>query len=313
MVFYTTKPILMTLRITLLPEASSAFVDWQSKFNSEIASFPGFVSLEILSPFKNQKDWLVIQRFTNKDEASSWRNSTKRKHLIGELKNITLKKGIEETTTDEEHFHEGVTEVIVTEVAPENERNYREWTARMHHAEAKFPGFRGVYVQAPHGHGKAWITLLQFDNVQNLDNWLNSSARKKILEEAAPLVSSIETHRVISPYAGWFSSLAKEGQLPPVWKQTMIVLLVLFPIVMLEIKYLNPFTQFLGPSLSTFIANAISVTLLSFPLVPIAIWFLGWWLTPNYKKPLLKTILGTFFILGLYLFEIILFWNFLLF
>ncbi len=205
-----------------------------------------------------------------------------------------------------------VTEVIVTQVSPDKEEAFQKWAAKIHHAEAKFPGFRGVYVQSPRqSKGHSWITLLQFDSTANLDRWLDSSERQEVLKESSDFITSLESHRMVSPYAGWFASIAQTGEIPSVWKQTMIVLLVLFPIVMFELKYLMPWIEGLNSSVGTFIGNAISVTLISFPMMPIAIVFLGWWLAPAGKNRLQKTILGTIMVLGLYLIEIVLFWRFL--
>jgi antibiotic biosynthesis monooxygenase (ABM) superfamily enzyme len=114
---------------------------------------------------------------------------------------------------------------------------------------------------------------------------------------------------MITPYAGWFSPIAKTGEIPAVWKQTMIVLLILFPIVMLELKYLSPWTSNLNPSLSTFIGNAISVSLIAWPMMPIAILFLGWWLSPKGFDIRRATIIGTCLLILLYLVEIAIFWN----
>ncbi len=114
-----------------------------------------------------------------------------------------------------------------------------------------------------------------------------------------------------SPYAGWFASLAQKDILPPVWKQSMIVLLVLFPIVVFELKYLSLLTEGLNPSLVTFIGNVISVALISWPMMPIALFFLGWWLMPNTQHNRRKTLAGLLIVIALYLIEILLFWHFL--
>src|SRR5262249_32985415 len=149
--------------------------------------------------------------------------------------------------------------------------------------------FRGVYVKSPTpGQGENWITLLRFDSQEHLDRWLTSKERKEVLKEARPLITSLESHRVISPFAGWFASTATDGRIPPVWKQTCLVLLVLFPIVMLELKFLLPLTKNLNLSVGTFIGNAISVTLVSWPMMPIAIYFLRWWLSPSDESVSLK-------------------------
>jgi len=77
----------------------------------------------------------------------------------------------------------------------------------------------------------------------------------------------------------------------------------------LELKYLLPRLTDLNSSLATFIGNSISVTLISWPMMPIAILFLGWWLAPKPEKRLQATLWGTIFIILLYLAEIALFWN----
>lgn len=312
MTLYAEKPTLITIELDVIPGSEGAFIDWQAKFNKKIISYPGFVSLEFLSPSEIRKSWFVVQRLANAQAASFWHDSEDLKSLKEELKAITVNNQIQEILSEESTLKEGATEVIVTLVEPKKENAYREWSAKIHQAEAKFPGFRGVYVQSPeNGKGKHWLTLLQFDTMANLDNWLESPERRELMKESTPLISSLETHRMISPYSGWFASIAKAAEMPPAWKQTMIVLLVLFPIVMFELKYLSPLTAQFNSSIATFIGNAISVSLISFPMMPIAIYFLGWWLVPIRSKQRKSTLIGAFLICILYIIEIFLLWNFL--
>lgn len=219
------------------------------------------------------------------------------------------KENHQELFSGADQMNGGVTEVFVTQVNAENEKAYRAWIAKIHQEEAKFKGFKGVYMQSPgQNGGMNWITLLQFDTPENLDRWLNSSERQEVLSEAKPLIKSLESHRMVSAYAGWFTSIAKTEGVPSVWKQTMLVLLVLFPIVMLELKYLSLLTDGLNHSLATFIGNAISVTLIAWPMMPFAILCLGWWLTPKAKKWLQINVTGTVIVLLLYVIEIAIFW-----
>lgn len=299
-------------KIRVKDGAASAFADWQAEFNATIAKAPGFLSLEILSPYEPKQPWIIVQRFQKEKDLSNWLDSNDRRRLIDDLQPIL--DDTENAFLDKESgatTHRVVTEVFVTQVLPDKDSEYRQWIAKIHQVEAKFPGFKGVYVQSPkRNEGHHWITMLQFDTQENLDRWLASSERHQVLLESKNLIDSIESHRVISPFAGWFSSVSK-GEIPPAWKQTMIVLLVLFPIVMLELKFLSPLTNPLNRSLGTFIGNAISAILISWPAVPIAIYFLNWWLSPPKPKSYLISIAGTVIVLILYLFEIVLFWNFL--
>lgn len=314
MVAHPENPTMITTKIRLLPKFTNEFADWQAKLHVQIADFPGFISLEILSPIEiSHPEWMIIQRFIDSESLFVWRESKEKKILMKELEPFLAKdkkNPIKEIESAAAEAKGNVTEVFVTRVSPNKEIAYREWIAKIHRAEAKFPGFRGVYVQSPSKNQEGnWITLLQFDTQENLDRWLASPEREEVLRESEPLIASLESHRVISPYAGWFSSIAKKGELPPVWKQTMIVLLVLFPIVMLELKFLPLLTANLNSSLGTFIGNAISVTLISWPMMPIAIWFLGWWLSPKPEKYRLATLSGTLVLILLYLIEIAIFWN----
>ncbi len=307
---YAQNPTILTLRIELNPQCKSDFAEWQAHFNSKVVNFPGFVSLEFLAPGEQQQKWLVVQRFSSMSDALLWQDSTESHGLMDDLKKYSVNNGIHETMTQESAVQNGVTEILITQVHPHKEQAYREWSAKIHQVEAKFPGFRGVYVQSPREKLGHWITLLQFDSIQNLDQWLKSSERESLLKESNTLISTLENNRIISPYIGWFASIAKVGEIPPVWKQTMLVLLVLFPIVMFELKFLSPLTSGLNSSVGTFIGNAISVTLIAYPMMPIALWFLSWWLMPK-RNQKLWTLLGTLLLLILYLIEILLFWHFL--
>lgn len=310
MPIHVENPFLIIFRVKVHPKDKIKFADWQAHLNSDITGFPGFISIEFLKPSEKMNGWVIVQRFSNKNAAKSWKESEIFHELKTSLRALAENHEIDEVSSDEEGIKEGVTEVIITRVSPEKEKAFREWSAKIHQIEAKFPGFRGAYMQSPStGKGSHWITLLQFDTMEHLDQWLVSTERQTLLDESSSMISSLETHRVISPYAGWFASIAKTGEIPPVWKQTMLVLLVLFPIVMLELKFLSPLTSKLNMSLATFIGNAISVILISFPMMPIAIWLLRWWLLPSNKKTL-NTIIGITVVFFLYLIEILAFWNF---
>lgn len=308
------KTTILTSKIRIRPEAKKEFADWQAKLHMLVATFPGFVSLEILSPAAaTDLEWMIMQRFDSAKSASAWCASDERKAIYEELNTCLTeesKRALHDEETEDSHLKENVTEIFITQVNPSQDKTYREWMSKIHRLEATFPGFKGMYVQAPtSGKGQNWITLLQFDTPENLDRWLNSAERQEILQEAQSLVASLDSHRVISPYAGWFASLTKEGKAPALWKQTMIILLVLFPIVMIELKYLSPLIKQLNSSAATFIGNAISVSLISWPMMPIAIWFLGWWLSPKKENSQRFTFLGTILVLLLYLVEIALFWD----
>lgn len=306
----TNQYIAATQYVTIFPQFKSQFADWQAKLNAAIAGVNGFISLEFLASTTGHTSWIIVQRFSSRESLSLWQASCQNIELMKELHTLIVKDSFKEKIEREALQKDGVTEVIITQIHPDQEDAYRKWSAKVHQIEAKFEGFRGVYIQSPtQAQGSYWITLLQFDTPKHLDNWLQSKEREEILNESTSLISSLETHRMSSPYAGWFYDICKGQEPPSVWKQTMVVLLVLFPIVMLELKYLLPHLSELNASVATFVSNAISVTLISFPMMPIAIYLLNWWLYPNQKNPFFMNALGTLVVSLLYVVEILLLWN----
>lgn len=299
-------------KVQISPEDRTAFSDWQAKYHEAIVAFPGFISLEILSPSGSGSfEWGIVERFADAQQQADWRRSELRQSLFAELHSFLKNQNpnaVSEIPFEINH-QGGVTEVFVTEVSPEKQGLYRQWISKVHQVESQFPGFRGIYVQAPSTDGgKNWITLLQFDTPEHLDHWLSSDERKKVLEESKSMISALDSHRMISPFAGWFSSVVNGIQAPAAWKQGMIVLLVLFPIVMLEMLLISPLTAHLNPSLAMFIGNVISVGLVTWPTVPFAIKRLKWWLSPDVKNHPWINLKGVLLVLFLYAVEVLVFW-----
>ncbi|HEY0791778.1 MAG TPA: hypothetical protein VGD78_12015, partial [Chthoniobacterales bacterium] len=74
---------------------------------------------------------------------------------------------------------------------------------------------------------------------------------------------------------------------PPNWKTALLVILGLFPIVMLEMRFLNPVLVSAGlhASPATFIANLVSVFGTTFVTMPLFIRWFGWWLFTEEGTP----------------------------
>lgn len=299
----------LLLNCSVAPASLKAFSAWQEKLHAALAAAPGFLSLKISAPKGAQPHWVLIQGFSDEALRKNWELSDTYKQLLSELREHIMPHGATLSSSAAEGLNDGVaTEIFVTEVYPEQVATYQEWVAKMHGAEALFPGFRGVYVQTK---GSQWVTVLQFDSHQELEAWLQSAERQALLTEGKALIASMQAHQLtVSPFAGWFSSLHEKAGVPPVWKQTMLILLVLFPVVMLEMFYLSPWLKSWHPASAMFLSNAISVTLVSWPLLPLAIYFLKPWLLLPAGGHFLAQFLGTLFVLLLYALEVAFFWLF---
>lgn len=197
-----------------------------------------------------------------------------------------------------------VSTIIRLKVPPDSLDSFALWREKMDLAVASFPGFVSMEI-CPDGN-QEWIIIQRFVAEKDLETWHQSPIRQRLLEEVKSIVEELQSHQVLSPFSGWFAQSTSKN--PPIWKEGMLVLLVLFPIVMLEMKFLSPLTQNLNTSLATFIANTISVTLITWPTMGWAIALFGWWLNPKPHRQA-HNLLGIVALIGLYLLEIACFWK----
>ncbi len=279
-------PVALVIKLKPRPEADGEFSQWHAKAATAAAEIDGFVSSEVNAPSSPGSDeWSIVQHFRNAAALRAWRATEGHARLLEEARSLAGTEGqsVRESEVAEAALASVVTEVVTTQVKPGKDREYRDWAERIHRAEAQFPGYRGNFLQPPASSGQHyWTTLVRFATPRQLDAWLNSDVRKELLREHDALVRSWEHHRLPGSFAGWFPPDPVSGQSPPSWKQSMLVILMLFPIVVLELRFLTPVIGGLSPAaLGTFIGNVISVFLLAWPFMPIAIAAMNWWLTPR--------------------------------
>jgi hypothetical protein len=291
--------------------AEALFIRWQARLTHVISGFPGFLSIEMLPLRAGSSEWRVVQQFRTAELLEIWARSAERRKLLDEAASMREGK-LEDESVPDFHASSGVTEVIVTTVKPGQESAFRAWCENIQAAQGEFPGYMGTYVQSPISAAQPfWTTRVRFSQPEQLEAWLASTIRHHLIRQSEQFVDAWESHRMPTAFSGWFPPGVAGRKPPAAWKQTGVVLLVLFPIVMLELRYLSPLLGGLNPAAGTFIGNAISVSLVSWPLASIAIRALDWWLQPPPARRLRAEILGGATLVALYAMEIGFFWRFL--
>jgi antibiotic biosynthesis monooxygenase (ABM) superfamily enzyme len=288
-----------------------AFAGWLTELNKTVATFPGYISAVVIPPVPPlQSDWVMVQRFQSLKQLGVWLDSDARRSLLAKSTSLLVDEGttnvIEGASTDASP-QDMVTEIITVSVKPGMEEAYHAWVDRIRQMEAKCPGYRGLQLQPPiPGLQDDWVSLLRFDTSEHLNAWLESDARRAALQEVEPFIDQRE-QQVATAFSGWFTFGDTPGQVPPNWKQAMVVLLALFPVVMIELLYLSPLLQSLNLSVATFIGNLLSVAALTWALVPWANRAFGWWLRPTSNNSLKVEAAGVALIVGLYALSVVVF------
>jgi uncharacterized protein len=287
-------------------------VDWLTRLMMSGVGSGSVLSAEIIpSSTPDENEWTLVQRFHEQHLLAEWQASSDRLKLLEELapKIERNEVALTEAVSSSYGTVGSVAVAIVTEVKSGLETPYREFEKQFQSAQAKRRGYRGVYLQPPTKKTpNVWTTLIRFDSPDTLDEWFVSEERKKLLTLAEPVVSSTEFQAVTGSFPGWFPQ--EKGQKgPPNWKTAMLILLGLYPIVMLEIRFLNPQLHGLNSAVANFIGNSISVALTTWVTMPLLIKAFTPWLFPKKETPAWVSPVSLATLIVIFAIEIALLWR----
>jgi antibiotic biosynthesis monooxygenase (ABM) superfamily enzyme len=305
------QPSTLLLSARVLPGREAAFAQWQVQWQSALLAAEAR-AVEFWPPAPpDQLETVGLARFPSMDTLRRWRRGEQNRALIDAVAPLVqgglVMQLVGQAAVDYSVAH-GVTMVMVTEIKPGSETAYKAWADRIQKLQATFPGYLGSFVQPPQNRERGWTTVLRFDSASNLDRWLASPERAAMVKESENLVAHFHAQRVDTSFPGWVPNDPKTGAPPNMWKTACLVLLTLFPVVMLELRFLNPHLKDLNPAVGTFIGNIVSVGLTTWPLMPLAIYVFRDWLFPEGKAPWLAWALPIGLVLC-YLAEIALLWH----
>jgi antibiotic biosynthesis monooxygenase (ABM) superfamily enzyme len=261
------------------------FTAWKARHDTLISKFPGYVSSDMIPGANGKNEWTIVINFRSAADLAAWQQSKQRSEIIGE--GIPFFEGgnfREVANIGDANVQSAgdVTEVIFSRIKPGMEDAYREWAARIQAAQARYPGYRGMFLQPPDEKDGMWTTIIRFNSAPQLEAWMNAPERKSLLRESKAFIKHEQLTRLATAFPGWVPLDPMTGKGPPNWKTAMLVLLGLFPVVMLELRFLSPVLSKFGlhASLATFIGNALSVAATSFITMPLFVRWFDWWLFP---------------------------------
>jgi antibiotic biosynthesis monooxygenase (ABM) superfamily enzyme len=298
--------LLATARIR--PGGEDAFAAWKGRHDAAVAAFPGFISSDIMPPDAHDDRWTILLNFDTRDNLAAWQHSAVRTGLVADIAPLMIGGDLGEImqaeSPDSAKPGTTATQVIFSRIKPGMEASYREWAARMQQAQSRYPGYRGMYLQPPAPGGTHWITLLRFDTTEQLDAWIAAPERATLLAEARPFIEGEELLRLATSFPGWVRIDPATGKGPPDWKTALLVLLGLYPIVAIELLFLNPLLAGLAPAVGIFIGNVLSVAATSFITMPLLVRAFDRWLFANTKEARRPNAIGLAVLAALFAIEI---------
>ncbi|MBX9689264.1 MAG: hypothetical protein K2X27_21320 [Candidatus Obscuribacterales bacterium] len=298
--------LLTKLRISGAAEMA-AVTDGLVKVMMAGARYPGFWSAEILPPAVNSRgEWTLVQRFSTAAETADWMQSELRKELLEALRAVAPGRILTWDEVLNEPGAEGtVATAVVTDVKAGMEALYWDWESKIQSAQARFPGYRGTYIQPPPPDRPGrWTTLIRFETPESLNAWLLSEERKSLLSESNLLVSTTHFQNMSSSFPGWFPL-----EHIPIWKTASLVLIAVFPVVIGLKAFLLPLMKGQNSTLVLILGTFITVAVLSFVLMPVLVRSFRWWLNPEPEKAARLNAAGALIVVAILLLQAILFWD----
>lgn len=173
-----------------------------------------------------------------------------------------------------------VTLIVRHRVKSAQQPAYEKWLRRTTQIASTYPGHLGVNVMRDAGQ---FICVLRFAGTAELQHWLDSSERRHLIEEVAPLLDEGDQTQIETNREFWFTPA--NTQPAPRWKQACITFMVILPLSLLVPLLWQPlFLQL--PVLAGYWASNVLITLSIVLLVvyffmPRATALFARWLSPN--------------------------------
>jgi uncharacterized protein len=157
--------------------------------------------------------------------------------------------------------------VVEHQVPRGKEAEFRAWHDQLVAQEQQYQGYIRTDLYPPvEGLQLKWYSIVHFESPDTMDAWLQSSDRARQLEVGKQIFSSYQFKSFSTGLEGWFSQKSgteEFGYAPPAWKQSLAVLIALYPTVMILSFLFNRFGIMKGwPLADAMLVNNILSTIL---------------------------------------------------
>jgi antibiotic biosynthesis monooxygenase (ABM) superfamily enzyme len=183
-----------------------------------------------------------------------------------------------------------VTLVISEVVEPSQVAAYENWTRGINQDASQVEGFVGVEIIRPRDRNHPeYVVIVKFDTYENLHRWLVSPTYRAWMEQSGELIAARSQQHLPNGLELWFTlpqrRTALEAPQPPYYKQVVLGVLAVYPLILLANVLLGPLLAGLPSLLGLFISVIFVSALLTYPVLPWLSKGLEFWLYPKAKRP----------------------------
>ena len=255
------------------------FDGWIGDVRSAAEAAQGFVAFTASIRRDTPLDWAVAVTFDSEDLLHQWLDGATWKQLV----RAAAARGFLRLSSDLVVIEGAViptgVAIVSSSVSSGMEADFHAAHIRLTMAASQFSGYEGTAVFPPGALGK-WMALIRFRTEPQLSAWLRSPQRKEVLPPVrSSLTGDFSVFAQTTPFGTTVRNVDGKTEMTPRWKTALLLLMVLYPVVMLQSRFVAPVIGKLGaqPWLSVWLGQVLGVALMQWWLMPtVASWCRRW-------------------------------------
>ena len=241
----------------------------------------GFLGSEIFPPIPGVQDaYVVLYRFSRGSHLREWLSCRRRQELLGEIHGLLAEPAHEFFFVHGRKQAGSASSVFAYRIRPDKAPAFQDWRRRILEEVRKWKGFLGTEsFDALDGVKPEFVVVVRFDSRANLDEWLRSKVRNDFMKEVRAYVHHYTLRRIGSGFEGWFDT--SENTAPPArWRQALVILSALFPVIMVMRQLLSPIFLVLALPVAFLILLSLDMVFLTYVVMPHYSRVMNFWLRP---------------------------------
>ncbi len=260
----------------------------------------GFLGSEIFPPIPGVQDaYVVLYRFSRGTHLRQWLACVRRQELLRKMTALLVEPAIEFFFAHARQQAGSASSVFAYRIRTEKESAFLDWRRRILEEVRTWPGFLGTEsFDTLEGTEPEFIVVVRFSSRANLDAWLESQPRNEFMKEVRAYVHHYRLRRIGSGFEGWFDTSA-ETRSPARWRQALVILSALFPVIMLMRQLLSPVFQMFPLPVAFLILLTLDMAILTYGVMPHYSRLMNFWLRPGRDFTWQRELAGCAIILGI--------------
>jgi len=274
----------------------------------------GFIATNLAVFQYETLDWAVVITFRSRELLSAFLESKELEQFLSALKEQKLEFDEQPLIVEEGIKPPDGVATFTHRVKKHQVESFIDLEAdSLLRAAKNLPGFQGAALIPSGVDREVWLTILRYETADQLHAWLISSERDEQLPRLRDLLEEdFSTARGRSPFGAVVRLVGGAPQTSPAWKIVMLVVSVLFPTVIIMLRYLNPVLTSLHvqPGVIALVGQLIATAFVTTLWMPSMSKAFSWWIDPIDGRDTATSIKGALAIVAIYAIEIGFFWVF---